>query len=241
MQHGATQRDRVEPAAAPRPTRDGAELVPDAREMLAHLVEELGRERTRADARRVGLHDAEHGVDVARAEAGADGRLPRDRVRRGDERIGADIDVEQRALRTFEQQVPAGPHLLRAAARLRPRPAAAAARPARGSPRACAGNRRPRRRSSAAARSCGSRAPRRVAPRGARAGTDPRRARRGARPCPRRPDRCRGRSCRSHWRRLRARARGRARRATAGSAGSWDSRAAARRPARPSAPARRPP
>ena len=111
VQHGATQRDGVEPAAAPRPTRDRAKLVPDAREMLAHLVEELGRERTRADPRRVGLHDAEHGVDVARTEAGADGRLPRDRVRRGDERIGADVDVEQCALRTFEQQVPAGPHL----------------------------------------------------------------------------------------------------------------------------------
>src|SRR5688572_4839679 len=111
VQHSATKRDGVEPAAAPRPTRDRAKLVPDAREMLTHLVEELGWERARANARGVGLHDAEHGVDVPRTEASADGRLPRDRVRRGDERIGADVYVEQCALRPFEKQVSAGPHL----------------------------------------------------------------------------------------------------------------------------------
>ncbi len=55
---------------------------------------------------------------------------------------------------------------------------------------------------SAAGRSCGNRAPRRAWRRSARAGTGPPRAPRGARPCPRRPGRCRGRWCRWRWRRL---------------------------------------
>ena len=64
---------------------------------------QFGRERPLADARRVGLGDAEHVVDGARAEAGAGRRLRRHGVGRGDERIGAVVDVEQRALRAFEQ------------------------------------------------------------------------------------------------------------------------------------------
>ena len=45
----------------------------------------------------------EHVADRAGAEPRSGRRLRRHRVRRGDERIGAVIDVEQRALRTFEQ------------------------------------------------------------------------------------------------------------------------------------------
>ncbi len=56
-----------------------------------------------ADARGVGLGDAEHVVDGARPDARAGGRLRRHRVRRGDERIGAVVDVEQRALGALEQ------------------------------------------------------------------------------------------------------------------------------------------
>ena len=46
-----------------------------------------------------------------RPEPGADRRFARNRVRRGDERIGPDVDVEQRALRAFEEQVASGQHL----------------------------------------------------------------------------------------------------------------------------------
>ena len=93
----------VEPAAAARAPRDRAELRPALAEQLADLVVELGRERPLAHARRVGLGDAEHVVEGAGADARAGRRLRRHRVRRGDERIGAVVDVEQRALRAFEQ------------------------------------------------------------------------------------------------------------------------------------------
>ncbi len=44
----------------------------------------------------------------ARADAGAGSGVAGHAVRRGDERIGAVVDIEQRALRAFEQQVAAG-------------------------------------------------------------------------------------------------------------------------------------
>ena len=67
MHDGAPQRDRVEPAAAPPPAGHRAEFVADARQMLAELVEQFGRKRTRADARGIGLDDAEHLVQPPRA------------------------------------------------------------------------------------------------------------------------------------------------------------------------------
>ena len=67
------------------------------------LVVLLGRERAAADARRVGLHDADHVVDVPRRHAGAAGDADARAVAAGDERIGAVVDVEQRALGAFEQ------------------------------------------------------------------------------------------------------------------------------------------
>ena len=102
-------RDRVVPAAAARPAGRRAVLLAALAQPIAQLAGQLGRQRPFADARRVGLGHAEHAVDRARrhAEAGADAA---DRgVRRGDERIGAVIDVEQRALRAFEQhRLPVG-------------------------------------------------------------------------------------------------------------------------------------
>ncbi len=64
---------------------------------------QLGRERAGADARGVGLGDAEHVADRAGADAGAGRRLPRHGVGRGDVRIGAVVDVEHGALRALEQ------------------------------------------------------------------------------------------------------------------------------------------
>ena len=58
---------RVEPAAAALAPGDGAELVAALAEPLADLVVQLGRERAGADARGVGLDDAEHEADRARA------------------------------------------------------------------------------------------------------------------------------------------------------------------------------
>src|SRR3546814_2447364 len=67
------------------------------------------------------FRSAEHEADRRGAEAGAGRRGAADRVRTGDEGIGAMIDVEQYALRAFEQDARAGladlfqalPHRLR--------------------------------------------------------------------------------------------------------------------------------
>src|SRR3546814_1272371 len=54
------------------------------------------------------FRSAEHEADRRGAEAGAGRRGAADRVRTGDEGIGAMIDVEQYALRAFEQDARAG-------------------------------------------------------------------------------------------------------------------------------------
>ena len=77
---GLAHQHRVEPAAAALAAGDGAELVAALAEALADLVVELGRERALADAGGVGLDDAEHEVDRARAHAGAGRRHARRRV-----------------------------------------------------------------------------------------------------------------------------------------------------------------
>ena len=69
---------------------------------VAEVVVELGRERAGADAGRVRLRDAPDLVDVLRADAGAGAGAAGHEVRAGDERIGAVVDVEQRALRALE-------------------------------------------------------------------------------------------------------------------------------------------
>ncbi len=73
--------------------------------MPAHVVLQLRRERPGADARRIGLDDAEHVVERLRAHARARQRAADRRVRRRHERIRAEVDVEHRALRAFEQHV----------------------------------------------------------------------------------------------------------------------------------------
>src|SRR5881392_2311726 len=61
----ALERHRVQPAAAPPTSRDGAELVTHARHVLAILVRQLGREGTRPHPSRVSLDDADNAVEGA--------------------------------------------------------------------------------------------------------------------------------------------------------------------------------
>ena len=96
-----------------------AELAAAVAEEFADLVVLLGRERPLADARRIGLGDAEHIADRAGPEARTRRRLPGHGVGRGDEGIGAVVDVEQRALRALEEDARAG---ARASRRARARP-----------------------------------------------------------------------------------------------------------------------
>ena len=99
---GVAKRDEVEPAAAPRPPGGGTELAAGLADAVAELVVELRRERARADTRGVGLHHAPDRVDVLGANPCADARGTRHGVRRRDERIGAVVDVEERALGALE-------------------------------------------------------------------------------------------------------------------------------------------
>ena len=94
---------RIEPAAAALAARDGAELMAAHAQPLAGFIVEFGRERTRSDARGVRLGDPQHEADRAWPQARSACRGARDGVGRGDEGIGAVVDVEQHALRTFEQ------------------------------------------------------------------------------------------------------------------------------------------
>ncbi len=110
------ERDRVlehhevEPPRTTTTTGVGAELVTALDQLLADgiAVEQLGGERAAADARDVGLGDADHAVDGARADTGAGAHTTRDRVRRRDERIRAVVEVEVRGLRALEQHGTAG-------------------------------------------------------------------------------------------------------------------------------------
>src|SRR6185437_13922070 len=63
--------DRVEPAATALAAGDGAELAAALAEPLPGLVGELGREGAAADARRIGLGDAEDIADCAGTNARA--------------------------------------------------------------------------------------------------------------------------------------------------------------------------
>jgi hypothetical protein len=103
--HRALERDDVHPAAAPRTTRGGAEFLAALADAFANVVVQFGRERSAADARGVGLGDAEHVVDRIRADAGTGKRAAHRGVAGGDVGIGAVIDVEQGALRAFEQHL----------------------------------------------------------------------------------------------------------------------------------------
>ena len=105
---GVASDDGVEPAAAPPPPGGDTELAAGLGQVFAVLVEQLGGERTRAHPGGVGLEDSQHGGDPGRADAGADGRAARRRIRRRHIRIGAVVDVEQGALRAFQQHRLAG-------------------------------------------------------------------------------------------------------------------------------------
>ena len=93
----------VEPAAAAGASGRGAELATRGPQTLAVGVQQLGRERTLADARRVGLGDAHDAIDAGRSDARAGAGPAGRRVRRGDVRVGAVVDVEVVSLGALKQ------------------------------------------------------------------------------------------------------------------------------------------
>ncbi|MNL75347.1 hypothetical protein D3C87_2011370 [compost metagenome] len=65
----------------------------DLAQLLAQLAFQLGGKRPGAHAGGVGLGDADDAIDRRRAHARADAGPARDRVRRGDEGVGALIEA----------------------------------------------------------------------------------------------------------------------------------------------------
>ncbi len=72
------------------------------------FVEQLGGERAGAHPSGVGLENPQHGADAGRADTRAHGRATRRRIRRCHIRVGAVVDIEQGALRAFQQHRFAG-------------------------------------------------------------------------------------------------------------------------------------
>ena len=103
MRAGLTHKNGVEPAAAALAPGRRAKFMTPLTKALAVFIQQFGREWAFADARRVGLDDAENEVDGPRPDAGSRRGLPRHDVRRGHERIGAEIDVQKGALRPFKE------------------------------------------------------------------------------------------------------------------------------------------
>ena len=208
--HGVAERDEVEPAAAALAAGDRAELAAELAHPLLVRPLDLGRERTRADARDVGLRDADHGVDPRRPDPDPRAAPPASVGRGGDERIRAVVDVEQRPVRALEEDVACrrGSRGRRAATCPRGAGAAAARTPrtARRAPRARSARRR---RCARATRSS-----RRARPRSSGGGSSGRRGPaagcRAGMPCRRTSARSRAASSRSGASRAAARSPGRA-------------------------------
>ncbi len=95
----------VEPAAATLATGGCADFLALREQRFADGVEQFGREGTAADACRIGLRDAQHVVEIQRAKTGAGSGAAGGGVGRGHKRVGTVVDVEQRTLRAFEQDV----------------------------------------------------------------------------------------------------------------------------------------
>ena len=103
--HGVAEHHEIEPAAPTGTTGDRAELLANPSERLAVVVEELGHEGAGADPGGVGLGDPDDTIDVARAESCSHACAARRGVGRRDVGVRAVVEVEERRLRTFEQDV----------------------------------------------------------------------------------------------------------------------------------------
>src|SRR5262249_61082201 len=106
------------------PAGPGGDLAAGRADPPANLVVLLGREGAFAHPRGVGFADAEHVADRRRPQSRAGRGLGGNRVGGGHERIRAVVDIEQRALRAFEQDA-----LALAALLVAPRPHRISVRP----------------------------------------------------------------------------------------------------------------
>ena len=94
---------RVEPAGAPGASGGHPELATDLAQPLAQLVVQFGGEGAGTHPGGVRLEDADDRGDPGGPDAGAGARTASGRVGRGDEGVGAVVDVEQGSLRALEE------------------------------------------------------------------------------------------------------------------------------------------
>ena len=101
--YGEAERDQVEPAAAALAPRRRAVLGPKLADARLVVALDLGREGPLPDASDVRLRHADHAVDTRRADPCAGRGGAGGRARRGDERVGAVVEVEERPLGALEE------------------------------------------------------------------------------------------------------------------------------------------
>lgn len=93
----------IQPTAAALPAGGDANLVADLLQLVAVGVELLGGEGPRADARGVGLHDADDLADGAPAEGQTGQDATEAGVGRGHEGVGAVVDIEHEGVCAFDE------------------------------------------------------------------------------------------------------------------------------------------
>ena len=99
----------VKPAAPPWATGRGAKLFAGLAEHRAAGVEQLRGEGAFADPGCIGFHHADDAPNPMGRDAGSGTSAAGRGVGTGDKWVGPKINVEQRALRTFEEDLPAIP------------------------------------------------------------------------------------------------------------------------------------
>ena len=102
---GVAGGDDVEPAATPRPPRDGAVFIAPVANVLADRVVLLGGKRTASHPRAIRLDDAQDLCHVAAGHTGSTGYAHSGAVAAGDERECAVIDVQQGPLGPFKEDL----------------------------------------------------------------------------------------------------------------------------------------
>src|SRR5690606_19869060 len=102
---GMAQRHRIKPATTTGTTCGGPHFVPLDRQVLAHVVKQFGRERAGTYPGGVSLGNTQHVVQIQRAKTGAGSGAASGGIGGSHVRIGTQVDIQQRALRAFEQDV----------------------------------------------------------------------------------------------------------------------------------------
>lgn len=102
---GVLDENQVEPSAAALAAGGHAELTADLLQLLAHLVQLLGRERTGADAGGVGLDDTNGLPDLAGVEVKAGENSTEASVGGGDEGVSAVVDVQHESVGALDEHL----------------------------------------------------------------------------------------------------------------------------------------